>query len=118
MKKRINSFEYAWNGIRTVFLSEINFKIHCISGVIVVLIGLILKISSIEWSLILFLIGTILSLEMVNTSIEILCDRVCSEYNPQVKKIKDIAGGAVLIMAIISMVIGCLIFVPKIMELW
>ena len=84
--------------------------------VLVVLAGFFFEISKIEWCICLLLCGLIMALELVNTSVEAAVDLVTEERKPLAKIAKDTAAGAVLIAALFSAVIGCIIFVPKIME--
>ena len=75
----------------------------------------ILKVSILEWVILVLTIGIVLALEMVNTSIERAVDLVTKDYLELAKNAKDIAAGAVFIMSIFSVVIGILIFLPKIL---
>lgn len=113
MKKRIKSFGYAGRGIRVVFRSEPNMRIHIVVGLLVLICGFIFKISIIEWILCLLCFGLVLGAEMINTAIENVVDLVSPNHHILAGKAKDIAAGAVLICAIISVIIGLLIFVPK-----
>jgi len=113
MKKRIKSFGYAGRGIRVVFRSEPNMRIHIVVGLLVLICGFIFKISIIEWILCLLCFGLVLGTEMINTAIENVVDLVSPNHHILAGKAKDIAAGAVLICAIISVIIGLLIFVPK-----
>lgn len=107
------SFGYAWEGIVICIKKERNMKIHCIMAVLVVIAGIILKISVTEWCICFVLFGLIMALEMVNTAVEAVVDLVTQERKPLAKIAKDTAAGAVLIAAIMSAIIGCIIFVPK-----
>ena len=102
------SFGYAFQGIYTCISKERNMKIHCGFSVLVVIAGIILKLSVTEWCICLTLFGLVMALELVNTSIEAVVDLV-----PLAKIAKDTAAGAVLIAAIMAAIIGCIIFVPK-----
>ena len=108
-------FLYALAGIVEAIKTERNVKIHLLATVIVIILGLYYKVSVVEWTILLLCIGSVISLEMLNTAIEKLCDLVMPEYNEVIKKVKDIAAGAVLFISIISFIIGCFIFIPKIM---
>ncbi len=108
-------FLYALAGIVEAIKTERNVRIHILATVIVIILGLYYKVSLVEWSILLLCIGSVISLEMLNTAIEKLCDFVMPEYNEVIKKVKDIAAGAVLFFSIISFIIGCFIFIPKIM---
>lgn len=116
-KNIINSFKYAGTGIKSSIKSERNLKIHIIIMFLVIISGIIFKISLIEWLICLILFGLVISAELFNTAIEITLDLITTEINPQVKKAKDIAAGAVLITAISSALIGLLIFIPKLINI-
>lgn len=116
-KNIINSFKYAGTGIKSSIKSERNLKIHIIIMFLVIISGIIFKISLIEWLICLILFGLVISAELFNTAIEITLDLITTEINPQVKKAKDIAAGAVLITAISSALIGLLIFIPKLISI-
>ena len=77
----------------------------------------ILKVSIIEWGILVLVISMVLALEMINTAIERCVDLVTKEYKELAKNAKDIAAGAVLVMSMFSVVIGIIIFLPKIMNL-
>ncbi|MGI6002117.1 MAG: diacylglycerol kinase family protein [Lachnospiraceae bacterium] len=111
--KLSKSFRYAFEGIFTCIRHERNMKIHCVMAVLVVIGGFVLHISQIEWFICLILFGLVMSLEMVNTAIEATVDLVTQERKPLAKKAKDVAAGAVLISAIMAAIIGCIIFIPK-----
>lgn len=113
MKKRIQSFGYAAHGIRMVFSSEPNMKIHLVVTLIVIICGFLFSISITEWLSCILCMGLVIGAEMINTAIENLVNLVSPEHNQLAGKVKDIAAGAVLVCAIISVIIGLLIFAPK-----
>jgi len=113
MKKRFQSFGYAFRGIREVFSTEANMKIHIVITILVIVCGILFSISSTEWMFCLLCVGMVVGAEMMNTAIENVVDLASPEQHPLAGKAKDIAAGAVLICAIISVLIGLLIFVPK-----
>lgn len=116
-KKRLtNSFKYAFEGILQAYVGEQNLKIHTVIAVLVIIFGFILKISYTEWLVCLVLIGLVLMAEFFNTSIEYLVDLVSPEIHPLAKATKDTASAGVLMMAIISAIIGLIIFVPKLIS--
>mgnify|MGYP000075557487 FL=1 len=88
-------------------------KIHCAAAILVVIAGVILKISSLEWCICLTLFGLIMALELVNTAVEAVVDLVTEERKPLAKIAKDTAAGAVLIAAIMAAIAGIIIFLPK-----
>lgn len=114
MKKFLKGFGYAFSGLLVFFKNETNGKVQLLAGCLAVLLGFFVKISSNEWIVIIGCIASVLSLEMVNSAIEKLCNHVEPNMHPAIKTIKDIAAGAVLWMAIASAIIGGIIFIPKI----
>ncbi|MBF0576315.1 diacylglycerol kinase family protein [Dysgonomonas sp. GY617] len=117
LSKRLRSFSYAFNGLRTVVKEEHNARIHLIVSSIVIVCGFIFQISIIEWIILCFAIGFVISIEILNSAIENLADFVSPEYHNLIKKVKDISAAAVLVSTISSVVIGILIFLPKIILL-
>lgn len=116
-KKRLtNSFKYAFEGILQAYVGEQNLKIHTVIAVLVIIFGFILKISYTEWLVCLVLIGLVLMAEFFNTSIEYLVDLTSPEIHPLAKATKDTASAGVLMMAIISAIIGLIIFIPKLIS--
>jgi undecaprenol kinase len=111
---QLSSFRLAILGILTAIKQERNVKIHLIITILVIILGLLNDLSKQEWMFIAFCIGLVISLELINTAIERVVDLVTSEYHPLAKEAKDIAAGAVFIAAILSIVIGGIIFIPKI----
>ena len=107
------SFGYAFEGIFTGIRKERNMKIHCTVAALVMIAGLILRISPVEWCICLGLFGMVMSLELVNTAVESVVDLVTQERKPLAKIAKDTAAGAVLIAAIMAAIAGLIIFVPK-----
>lgn len=112
--KIINSFKYAGQGIWYCIKSGNNFRIQLVLAAVAVIAGISKNISNTEWLVICLCIGFVLVLEMMNTAIEKLCDEVTMEIKPAIKIIKDVAAGAVLVASVISLIIGIIIFVPKI----
>ena len=115
-KRLIDSFRYAFYGISEAYKWEQNLKIHTVFAVLVVLAGFILKISYVEWLVCLVLIGLVLMAEFFNTAIEYVVDLASPDIHPLAKLAKDTASAGVLMMAIISAIIGLIIFVPKVIE--
>ncbi|MCJ0741195.1 diacylglycerol kinase family protein [Pedobacter montanisoli] len=113
MAKFLKGFIYAGKGIAYALQTQLNFKLQLIAALIVVLLGLFLKLSVLEWVAVLVCMGLVMALELINTSIELLVDKISPEYDPVAGKIKDVAAGAVLIAAIVSFIVALLIFVPK-----
>lgn len=108
-KKLKNSFKYAKEGFISSFKTERNMKIHVFAAILVVIIGIILKLSVIEWAIFIILIGLVISAELFNTAIETIVDMICPERNDNAKLVKDISAAAVLVMAICSAIIGIMV---------
>ena len=113
LHKRLLSFSYAFHGIYLLIRNEHNAWIHCFITVCVLAAGFLTGLSCMEWIAISLCIGMVLAAEAFNSSIEALADRVSPAYDEAIKQTKDLAAGAVLILAIISATIGLLIFIPK-----
>lgn len=116
--KRLKSFAYAFNGLRILFREEHNSRIHLFATVCVIVAGVLLKLSILEWVAIAFAVGLVFSGEIFNSSIEDLADVVCPERDDRIKKVKDMAAAAVLVNAIAAATIGLLVFLPKIIRLF
>jgi diacylglycerol kinase len=115
LKQMFKSIGVAFDGIIDLVKSENNAKIHLISTIIVVIVGLKLQFLAIEWLWISLAIAGVWVAELINTAIEKLTDLVSPEINPIAKKVKDYAAGAVLVMAIWAIFVFCLISFP---HLW
>lgn len=117
IKRLRKLFGYAFKGIDDVIKHEPNMKIHVVVAILVVIMAFILKVSIIEWIILVLLIGAVLAAETINTTIENLVDMYTKEYDEKAKIVKDTAAGTVLILAITSAIIGLIIFIPKIIYL-
>lgn len=118
LKKRIESFKYAFAGIAHFVKSEPNVIIHLLAAVLAIAMSWYFEISTIEWCLIIFAIGAVLGAEAFNTSIEYLTDLVSPDYHELAGKTKDVAAAAVLLVAIAAAIVGLIIFLPKIFSLF
>lgn len=115
-KKRIASFRYAFQGLKDLFISQPNARIHLMASIAVILAGIFFQISATEWMVVSLCIILVLSLEATNTAIEYLTDLVSPGQHPLAGKTKDVAAAAVLLAAIGSVVIAGIIFLPKIIN--
>lgn len=118
-KKRtfFDSVKNCLDGISYTITHENNFKREIILGIIAVTLSFILKISIIEWVIVILLINFVLVCELINTALEKTVDLYTKEYNENAKVIKDVAGASVLVMCMFSALIGAIIFIPKILEI-
>jgi diacylglycerol kinase len=105
----------AFSGVRYFFLHEINGIIQLAIAALAIALAVGLRISTNEWLLVMVCIGFVIALEMLNTAIENLCNVVQEEYHPIIKIVKDVAAAAVMWAAIISIIIGLIIFLPKVL---
>jgi diacylglycerol kinase len=112
MKTFIKSVDFAFRGMIQFFSKQKNAKIQTVMGITAISLGFIVSISPYQWLLVLFCIGLVISLEMINSAIEIFCDMVTTDFHPKIKIIKDVAAGAVLVASLASLVIGLIIFIP------
>jgi len=113
MRKFIQSFVYAWNGICYGIGAERNAKVHLISAIIVIIAGFMTGLSLLEWFIVIILICGMLALELMNSAVERVVNLLTIERHILAKQAKDLAAGAVLVYAIGSAIIGLLLFIPK-----
>ena len=108
------SFGYAFDGLKTAIKNEPNFRFHVVSAIIVMILGLLLRFSAWEFAILTLTIGFVLILELINTTLEALVNLVSPETQQQAKIAKDVSAAAVLISAILALVVGMFLFIPKI----
>lgn len=114
MKRLMQSFRYAFCGLRTAFQTEQNLRIYAAVTVLLLICSFYFNLALWEWAVLLLTIGIMYICELFNTAIERVVDLVTEEYHPLAKQAKDIAAGACLFFASVSVVIGIIIFFPKI----
>lgn len=112
----IESFRYAFEGVRTAFQEERNMRSHVFSAVIVIILSYFLSLNLHEWLWILFACFAIIVMEILNTVVENIIDFISPGYHPLAKKVKDMAAAAVLFTSFFSMITGGIILVPKVLE--
>jgi diacylglycerol kinase len=118
LRRRINSFRYAFQGLADLFRSQVNARIHLAVALAVVLAGGYFGLSALEWVALVVCIAGVLALEAINTALEYLTDLVSPDIHPLAGKAKDVAAAAVLLAAFGAVVVGLLIFLPKIYALF
>ena len=116
-KKRIKSFKFAFNGLWLLIRDEHNARIHFVIAILTITAGFYFSISAIEWLILILTIGFVFVTEFFNSAIEALADNISEEEDPNIKKSKDLAAGGVLFAAIISVIVGLIIFGPRFLEL-
>ena len=113
--KFIASFGYAFQGLWYALRTQRNARVHAAIATLATILGIVLRISSVEFAIIFIAIAGVFVAEMFNTVFELCVDLASPEYHPLAKIAKDVAAGAVLLSAILSIVIGLFIFGP---HLW
>ena len=117
IKDRIRSFKYALRGILFMMSGEHNFYIHMAAALLVIVAGIWLQVSRVDWLWLVLAMGLVLSAETFNSAIEKLVDLKEPDQRPEAGKVKDMAAGAVLLAAITAAIIGVLIFWPYLQAL-
>ncbi|MDY0343373.1 MAG: diacylglycerol kinase family protein [Lentimicrobium sp.] len=117
LNKLFGAFKPAFKGIGIAFKSERNLRFHSIAIGCVIIFSFVFYISVIEWLIILVFFALVIALELINTAIEKLCNVIQPEKDERIRIIKDISAGAVLWVAIMALIAGLLIFIPKIFSL-
>jgi len=116
LKKRAASFRYAFRGLIDLFKSQVNARIHGAAVLAVVLAGFYFQISRTEWIAVTLCILLVFSLEAMNTAIEYLTDLVSPDFHPLAGKAKDVAAAAVLLAAFGAVLVGLIIFLPRVLS--
>ena len=116
VRELVRSFLFAFRGVKTITL-ERNSTVHVAVATFVVLEGILFNISTVEWIMVLFAIGSILALEMMNTAIERLASKMQPEYDQDIRLIKDTAAAGVLLASIAVAIIGGIIFFSRILRI-
>jgi diacylglycerol kinase len=113
----ISSFGYAIEGIKEAVKSEPNIRIHLIIGFIAIIMAYILRFNKTEWIILIFTISFVLILELINTALEAIVDIVSPQIQRKAKIAKDVAAAAVLVSAILAVIVGLFLFLPKFLTL-
>lgn len=114
MRELINSFKFAFCGILYAIKNERNFRIHLVAIFYVLMVSILVNLSFIEHVVIIFCFAGVISMELLNTAFELICDKDGREYNQIIKYAKDVSAAAVLVYAIAAVLVGLLVYVPKI----
>ena len=117
LQKRIKSFSHAFSGLRVFFAETPNVQIHLIATVAVVVLCAWLRVSLMEWAILIVCIFTVLVAEAFNTALENAVDLVTDDWHALAKKAKDVAAAAVLLAALGSVIVGVIILGPKLWAL-
>ncbi len=118
IKRFLKGFYYAWQGIIHVLRYERNARAHLLFAVLAFLLGIYLRVSNAELAAIFFAVIIVFLAEIFNTAIEKTLDLIDTEHNHRIMVIKDMAAGAVLVSAIAALMLGVVIFMPHVVQLW
>ena len=111
---RIKSVGYAFQGLFILLKTESSIKIQFVIGLLVTIAGFYFDISNMEWALQFICIGMVVGVEGITTAVEKLADFVQPEFDKKIGLIKDISAGAVMAVSLISVIVGCIIYFPKV----
>ncbi|MBI2009641.1 MAG: diacylglycerol kinase family protein [Candidatus Chisholmbacteria bacterium] len=111
------TFKHALEGIKYAFSTQPNFRVHGIIALAVILAGLFFGLSPVEWLIIIFTFSLVFTTEMINTALESMTDLIEEKNHQSAKIAKDVSAGMVLISALAAVVVGLVIFIPKLLAL-
>lgn len=117
VRDRLRSFTFAFSGLKILLKTQHNSWIHLAFTGIVFAVGVMLRISAIEWSVLTLAMASVWITETLNTAIEFLTDLASPEFHPIAGQVKDLAAAAVLISAMGAAVVGVIVFLPKLFHL-
>ena len=109
----IQALKNTINGTIYTYKTSRNLKVESIIGICAIILGIVLKLSKIEWAVLVITMFFVLMAEMINSAIEETVDLITEEYNEKAKNAKDIAGGAVTLASLMSIIIGIILFLDK-----
>ena len=117
LKHYFYSTKYSFEGLLYAYKNEKSLWMHGLCSIVDICLGIIFKITLVQWSMILISLGVILSIELLNTAIEAVVDMITLEYHPLAKIAKDCGSAATFVAVLIAVVLNAFIFIPKIMVL-
>ena len=114
----IASFGFALRGVAVLVRTQANARIHLAAAIAVAVAGIAFQISRMEWCAVVAAIGLVWMAEGLNTAIENIVDLVSPEHHPLAGRAKDTAAGAVLLASLAAVIVGALVFAPRLAALW
>lgn len=117
LRTKLRNARSAYRALGMLVREETTFQIQLAGAFVTLVLSFLLHISYIEWLIVIFLIGAVLSTEALNTALEELCDHITLEHHPRIGKIKDLGATASGLIGLSAFLIGCLIFIPRIIPL-
>lgn len=118
MKKFLRSVGYAISGVRYAFATEKNIRVLLVIAICEIAAAFFLCIPKVEFLLLLWIAAVLFSLELANTAVERLADKVSPQYNEQIGVVKDVMAGAVMVASVFAFLIGCIIFFEPVLDLF
>ncbi len=115
LKSRLGSFKFAFHGLSALLKYQHNSRIHLVAALFAIILGLLLRLNMYEWCLIIIVTGLVFLTELLNSSIEALADHIDPEWQERIMLAKDYSAAAVLVAAIIALLTGGIIFIPKLL---
>lgn len=112
IQKKITSLRYALSGLLIAWRDESSFRLEVVCSLLVILLAFFLGLSRLEFLMVIFILGFVLTAEILNTALEELCDKFQPTHDPHIAKIKDLGAAAVLISIITGLIVGLVIFTP------
>lgn len=116
-KKKMQNVRPSWRAVVVLWKEEFSFKIQTVVGVATLIASYVLQISTVEFLIVVLIIGAVLAVEALNTAIEELCDHVTPDEHPNIGKVKDLGSAASGLIGIAAFVIGLVIFIPHLLTL-
>ncbi len=117
LKSRLYSFKHAFAGLRIVIKDEHNARVHFVATGFAILLGFALELEKMEWIALLICIALVWITELLNTAIENACDLISLDYNPLIKKVKDVSAAAVFVASCLALITGIILFLPDLLQL-
>ena len=115
IKARLSSFKYAIDGILKLFSTEHNSLLHLLATIVTFILVIVLQVSKIEIAALVIVIGLVWLAEMFNTAIEKIMDFITVKQDSRIRYIKNVSAAAVFVSAIVALITGCIVFIPKLL---
>lgn len=112
--ERMKSFKHAFNGIKMLLLKEHNARVQITVAILVILAAFLFQIEPFEWLALILSIGFVISMELINTSLEKLADFVEPTWHKNIGEVKDYAAGAVFVSSLTALSVGLVVFCPRV----
>ncbi|WP_226001287.1 diacylglycerol kinase family protein [Paenibacillus sp. BJ-4] len=111
------TFRYAAEGVIYALRTQVNMRIHVVVALLVIVAGLCLRISRLDWLFVCVAMALVIVAELINTAVEAAVDLISPDIHPLAKAAKDTAAGAVLLAAVFAVIIGIFVFYRPLLTL-